>query len=894
MPAGVSTSAMKGDETMVIGRSLLVLTSCMSILLGPFPTAGQALRESGLVATGILLRQMDGTKRVLMIGAHPDDEDTSLLAALSRRYGAETAYLALTRGEGGQNLIGPELWDGLGIIRTGELEAARRLDGGRQFFTRAFDFGYSKRADEALTLWPRDELLHDVVWIIRKFRPQVVVAVFSGTPRDGHGQHQASGIMAREAFEAAGDPSRFPEQLTGGVEAWAPAKLFEVTWRRPEETTVAVPTGDYDPLLGRSELQLAMESRSFHRSQDMGAFQPMGPRDSGVRLERSRVGRSNDDGIFSGIDTTLIGATSDLQGSTAAGTRAALEAYRATLVRARTTFGGADPFAVASDLRDALGHLLRAREVAGDEAGTELRNVLDRKIDLAQRAVLAASGIVVDVRTDDDLVTPGQRVRVTAQVWNGGPTDIPQAEARLSVPDGWSVGRVSAEGLRRDGAVASQSLATWTFDVSVPEDAPRTEMYYLRKPREGSWYTWPDDPNLWGLPRDPAPVSGDFDLDLGDVDVHHARAWAYVGVNPARGEYRRPVLVVPTVSVALSSGALVWPTNRHDTRMLTASVRTEASGGVRGRVSLAAPEGWVVTPESYDLELDVAGAERSFAFQVQPQADPEQGDHAFSASVRDESGREFADGFSIIDYEHIERAALYEPARSEVSVVPVRVAKGLRVGYIMGTGDAGPEVIRQLGGDLTLLDPDRVLAGAFGDFDVLVLGVRAYEARPDVRAANAQILDFARTGGTVVVQYNQYDWARGSYAPYPVDIGRPADRVAEEDATVTILEPDAPLFTTPNRITDADFDGWVQERGLYFLSDWDSRYTPLLSMHDQGEPPKLGSMLVAPVGDGLYVYAALSFFRQWASGSPGPYRLFANLISLRAPEWRRYRAEAGH
>jgi LmbE family N-acetylglucosaminyl deacetylase len=573
---------------MVIGRCVLILTAFLSILGGPPPAAGQAPRESGLVATGLLLRQMDGVKRVLMIGAHPDDEDTSLLAALSRRYGAETAYLALTRGEGGQNLIGPELWEGLGIIRTGELEAARHLDGGRQFFTRAFDFGYSKRADEALTLWPRDELLHDVVWIIRKYRPQVVVAVFSGTPRDGHGQHQAAGIMAREAFEAAGDPSRFPEQLAEGVEAWAPAKLFELTWRRPEASTVTVPTGDYDPLLGRSELQLAMESRSFHRSQDMGTFQPMGPRDSGVRLERSRV-ESDDQGIFSGIDTTLVGAASGLRGSAADETRASLQAYRTALARARTTFGGADPFAVASDLREALGHLLLAREAAAGAAGTELREVLERKIDLAQRAVLAASGIVLDVRADDDLVRPGQRVRVTAQVWNGGPSGIPVAEARLSVPDGWSYERISMEGLRPDGALDPQSLATWTFEVTVPEDAPRTEMYYLRKPREGSWYSWPQNPDLWGLPRDPAPVSGVFEVALGDVDVHHAREWEYVGVNPARGEYRRPVLVVPTLSVALSPGALVWPTNRSGSQTLTAAVRTEAGGGARGKVSLTAP-----------------------------------------------------------------------------------------------------------------------------------------------------------------------------------------------------------------------------------------------------------------------------------------------------------------
>lgn len=259
-----------------------------------------------MVATGLLLRQMDGVKRVLMIGAHPDDEDTSLLTTMARGLGAQTAYLSLTRGDGGQNLIGPELWEGLGVIRTGELEAARRLDGGQQFFTRAFDFGYSKTAGEALTLWSGEQLLHDVVWTVRRFRPHVIVAVFSGTPADGHGHHQASGILAREAFAVAGDPERFPEQLERGVEAWTPAKLYQVVRRRPSEATSGIDTGWLDPLLGRSLYQLSMLSRSQHRSQDMGASQPPGPRRATVRFIESRVGGGPESGIFEGIDTTLV------------------------------------------------------------------------------------------------------------------------------------------------------------------------------------------------------------------------------------------------------------------------------------------------------------------------------------------------------------------------------------------------------------------------------------------------------------------------------------------------------------------------------------------------------------------------------------------------------------
>ncbi len=870
-------------------RAAVGLLLLLSVLL-PSRATGQSLDGTGVVATGLLLRRMDGVKRVLMIGAHPDDEDTSLLATLSRRFGVQTAYLSLTRGEGGQNLIGPELWDGLGIIRTGELQAARALDGGQQFFSRAFDYGFSKRADEALTFWPREELTSDVVWIIRRFRPQVVVAVFHGTPVDGHGQHQASGIVAREAFAAAGDPTRFPEQLSEGVEAWTPLKLFELARRRPDQATTTVETGAFDPLLGRSELMLSMESRSFHRSQDMGAPRPMGPRTSGVRLEKDLTGAGPGTGIFGGVDTTLVAATDGLDGAAGGPTRAHLEAYRTALEDAHERFGGADLYAVVPPLEEALGHLLMARKTAGAAAGTELKHVLDQKIELATHAFLAAAGVTLDVRAEDDLVTPGQTVRVSAIAWNGGPTVLRGAKARLAIPSGWRTELVSADGLAPDGSLAPSTLARWVFDVTLPLDADLSRLYYLRQPRDGYRYRWPkDEPDLWGLPRDPPPVHATFDFDVtsatGPVAVEHDVPWEFVGVNPARGQFHRPVLTVPPISAAVTPSALAWPLARREARTLTVAVRSEAAGGSSGTVTLSAPAGWTVTPESYDFDVDAEGAERSFAFEVRPTGSIEAGEATFHAVVASADGHRYDEGFSIIDYEHIERAALFSPAEARITVIPVRIADDLKVGYIMGTGDDGPEALRQVGADVTLLSSDQVRGGAYDPYDVVVVGVRAYETREDLKAANAQLLDWARAGGTVVVQYNQYDFARGGYTPYEVAMSRPAQRVAEEDAAVKILQPNAPVFTTPNRITQRDFDGWVQERGLYFLSEWDKAFTPLLEMHDKDEPPARGSLLVAPLGKGLYVYAALSFFRQWSSGVPGAYRLFANIVSLKASEW---------
>jgi LmbE family N-acetylglucosaminyl deacetylase len=868
----------------------------------PSLAVGQILDGTGLVATGLLLRRMDGVKRVLMIGAHPDDENTTVLAQLSRGMGVETAYLSLTRGEGGQNLLGPELWDGLGIIRTGELEAARRLDGGRQYFTRAFDYGFSKTADEAFRFWPREELVADVVWVIRTFRPQVVISVFSGTPQDGHGHHQAAGLVAREAFDAAGDPKRFPEQLAQGIEPWAPTKLYGRVWRGTAEATTTLATGAWDPLLGRSILQLAMESRSFHRSQDMGAAQPLGPQTSGMRLERTRVGAGvaggaaaapADAGIFAGVDTTLAGAAAGLPAQVRAATVRHLEAYRGALARARAEFGGGDAFAVVAPLRDALAALTAAGEAAGSHGSREWRTVLAGKTELARRVLLAAAGVTLDVRAADDQVTPGQTVQVTAYAWNGGPLALDDFRAALELPAGWTARQVRSEGLGPDGTLAPGTMATWAYEVTLPASAALSRLYHLREARDGAWYRWPDERSLWGLPRDPAPVVGSFAFSVasssGPVPAGGTVPWSFVGVNPARGEYREPVLIVPAVSAKVTPKALVWPQDRSEPQVLTVEVRGHAKEGSRGTVRLVAPGGWVVEPAEAPFEVPSEGGARSYAFTVEPADGLRPGEAVFRAEVTTDAGARFTEGFTLIDYEHVERAALFAPAESRVTVIPVRIAQGLHVGYVMGTGDDGPEAIRQLGAQVTLLGDAQVRSGDFRPYDVVVVGVRAYETRDDLRAANGQLLDWARAGGTLVVQYNQYDFPRGGYTPYPVDMARPAQRVTEEDATVKVLEPDAPVFTTPNRIGPQDFEGWVQERGLYFLSTWDAAYTPLLEMHDQGEDPTRGSLLVAPVGNGLYVYAALAFFRQWDAGVPGAYRLWANLLSLTGDSWRAFR-----
>ena len=892
----------------------LLLAAVASIAVPVAPTAAQ--QQPGLAATALYLRQLDGVKRVLMIAAHPDDEDTSLLATLARGMGAETAYLSLSRGEGGQNFIGPRLHEGLGVIRTGELVAARALDGGGQYFTRAFDFGYSKSLDEALEFWPLEEVLRDVVYVVRKFRPHVIVSVFSGTRRDGHGQHQLAGLAAREAFAAAGDPERFPELAAAGVTPWAPSKLYRSVRFSPQEATLSVPSGDFDPVLGRSHFQLAMESRSRHRSQEMGSGQAMGPRASSLRLEASVVEGVEDDGVFAGVDTTLFGQLgSPLPAGWPADTEASLRRYREALGAAGRGLSGARSEGAVAGLVEGAG-ILRGLVAAAPEG--ERKRVLERRLAQVSEAVLAAAGIVTEVRVGRDLLTPGEAVVVDVTVWNGGRGELAEVDPALLLPPGWEASRTeeSAQGSSRwrffrapsvgapaDGRIAAGQLGRWSWRVTVPPDAPPSALYYLADERDGAMYRWPNDAASWGLPFNPAPVRAGIALELDGVAMRVERDGEFIGVDRATGEYRKHVLVAPAIDVAVDPPWMVWPSGVTDAREIGVALTNTSASARSGSLRLEVPDGWSVEPATVPFALEPDGAIGSFTFAVTPMRDrfdaefviraiaseaagPPEGSAEAWDRFPDRSGMESVTQTDIIDYPHIARAMMVREAAVRVSVVPVAADTGLKVGYIMGSGDDGAAVLRQIGMQVEELGPAVVRAGDFVGYDVLVLGIRAYETRPDLVAANEAVLDFGRAGGTVIVQYNKYEFPAGGFAPYPVTIRRPHDRVTDENAAVTLLAPQSPVFTTPNALGPTDFEGWVQERGLYFLGEWDERYTPVMEMADPGEDPKRGGLLVAPVGDGLYVYTGLAFFRQFPAGVAGAYRLFANLVSLRAGNWQ--------
>ena len=797
----------------------------------------------GLVGLDRELRMLGGEKRVLMIGAHPDDEDTELLTVLVRGLGAEAAYLSLNRGEGGQNLIGPELGPALGLIRTEELLAARRLDGARQYFTRAYDFGYSKSLDETWRHWPRDTVLKDVVRIVRRFRPQVIVSVFSGTPRDGHGQHQAAGWAAREAFQAAGDATRFPELAREeGLAPWTPQKLYRSTWFDTTATTLVLDGGGLDRAAGLSYHQIAMAGRSLHRSQDMGRIQGLGPSRVRLALVEDRTGRDAGT-LFSGIDTTVAAAGSAPRSASAAGADFA----GLLALRARWTAAGASA--------DRMAHL--------------------------DRAIVAASGVVCDARSDDDRVVPGQRIAVALECWNTG-----------TEPHTISVLLRGGRAIRPDSAATTLRLEPGALvrrevTATVAPDAPLTAPYFHLSTANPALYDWSAAaPAVRGEPSDAPELTGRF---LIDGAVPSEREVTLRINDQARGEVRRPLIVVPRVALAIDPATVVWPAGSRVPRRFTVTLTHGARDTTAGTVRLELPAAWPDVP-ARPFELTREDQREALTFEVRPPAAPAAGVVRVRAVARDGAGREYGVGVVTVDYPHIRPRSYPVPAEAMVRVAPLALPSIARVGYIRGAADRVPEALAGVGVPVTLLDASALEGGDLDRFDAIVVGPRAYETEPALLEYNDRLLAYVRGGGLLLVQYQQQLFFDGGYAPYPLTVGGPSstpgappvvhDRVTEETAPVRLLAPADPAVLLPNRLGDADWQGWVQERGLYFARTWHPAYRPLLETHDPGEPPLEGGLLVAKVGRGTYVYTGLSFFRQLPAGVPGAFRLFANLLAL--------------
>jgi LmbE family N-acetylglucosaminyl deacetylase len=843
--------------------SPLLIALCMSHA----PSAAASPQPPDAARIQLGLRRLAVVGRVLYVAAHPDDENTNLLAYLQNNALVRTAYLSMTRGDGGQNLIGAEQGPELGLIRTQELLAARRLDGAEQFFTRARDFGFSKSPEETMRIWGRQEVLADVVAVIRRFRPDVIITRFSPEHGDTHGHHTASALLAVEAFRAAADPKFHAEQLVDGVAPWQARRLLwnKSSWNlKPGEDLSAfakLDVGGFNPLLGVSMGELAADSRSMHKSQGFGVARTRGPiveyfkvldeaprGGAGTARGKAAPRGKGGPGLFAGLDVTW---------SRFPGT-ARLGALTDRVARAF------NPLAPHASL-PALLELARALDTVPD---ADWRAQKKREV---AELVLACAGLFIEATAAEHDVAPGQEVDVVTSVVNRSPAEVALIAVRFPFEAAaFKVGRTVPSPTADAVGAPVETKRT----VRVPTATAATTPYWLDAPPEAGLYRVADA-RMIGAPEDEPALDVEVFLTIGKRPFSVRRAVAYKWTDPLMGERTRPVEVTPLVSVRPDAAVLMFPDAR--ARALTVHLLAGAPG-LQGVVRPTLPAGWVLSPLAAPFSLPTKGSEVTVTFGVRPLggAAPQPGALRVVAEV---AGVAYARAVVHIEHAHIPIQTWLSPA--DVRLVPLVLATGgTRIGYFPGPGDEVPASLRRVGYDVTLLDDTALGAASLARFDAVVTGVRAFNTSAALRAAHASLMSYVEAGGTLVVQYNTNNRLApltDPLGPWPFVIGR--DRVTDETAAVTFPNPKHPLLTTPNVLGPRDFEGWVQERGLYFAETWDARYQTVLAMHDPDEAALAGGVLCARLGKGTFVYTGLAFFRQLPAGVPGAYRLFANLLA---------------
>lgn len=856
------------------------LVPVVALFVAPRILLGQG---RGAAALGEAVEGLGVSARVLVIGAHPDDEDTQLITYLAKGRHIETAYLSLTRGDGGQNLIGNELGPLLGMIRTEELLAARRIDGGRQYFSRAYDFGFSKTAAETFKHWPRDSILRDMLSVIRAYRPQVIISIWSGTPRDGHGHHQVSGILSRVAFDAAADTVRFPRSTTNGMGAWTPLAFYRSARRfrgggGAVAGAVPLDVGGYDVLEGRTYAAIATESRSQHRSQGQGNMAPLEPRTDHVRLEKAVPPADSGDAttLFPGVDTSFA-RFDGLSLPPAA--RAAVDSLDLVNAEIQRHLDLAHPAGMVAPIAHYLALVQTAQAAAArctvpgipvpvcDGAMGDFAATMNEQARRAKRALLLASGVRVLATVPRDLIALGDSAPVTITVLDHGAAPIT------------FYGRNDASPGR---PVAVGGMAEQTYELTPTGDP--TMAWWLKYPLLGDMFQLRAPGDTTGGPI-PQLLEGADRVESSSVDVGLEIAGTRFTTriapivhrfrDPASGEVDRPVAFVPPVSLLLDRQVEYARANAPLDRVERVRVRADATAPQHVRVTLHLPAGLTADSAARTLTL-ATGEDAELDFHVHGTLAP--GAHTISATATS-GGTVYDEGAVVVDYPHIRTRRTYRKATLTLDAVRVNYASRMSIAYIPGVGDNVEPMLRQLGLHVTTVTPAELAQADLSGYAAVVVGPRAFDASSVLRANNTRLLDYARNGGTLVEQYGQYGMARPGILPYPITLARPADRVTEEDAAVTVLDPSSPILNTPNKITQADFANWVQERSSYMPHAFSSHYHAILSMHDTGDPPNSAGILVARVGKGTFAYVTLTFFRQLPAGNPGAARLFMNVLS---------------
>jgi LmbE family N-acetylglucosaminyl deacetylase len=875
-------------------------------------------QDQGTAGLRLMLRRLSTTARLMQTVAHPDDEDGGMLTLESRGRGASVLLMTLNRGEGGQNKIGSNLSDVLGVLRAEELLASDQYYGVQERFSRVADFGFSKSADETFAKWGgHDGALADMVRVIRTFRPDVLVARFSGTDRDGHGHHQASSILTKEAFRAAADAKRFPEQIAPGLQPWQAKKLyignvcgFGAMTCEDAKWTVKLNTGEKSADLGESYVQFAMQGLRHQLSQGAANWNvDPGDRFTFYKLVDSiEPAKLDKDGhekdFFDGIDTSLPGLAARLgtEESKVPQLRQELTEIARKVADASEKTKGNDPWAATTPLMGVVAALERVYAEVGKSAlsagaRSDLLTRLEEKREQAETALNEAlnvilSAIVVtrvgsegkvakEVPKEADALTtvsPGQEFLVAVDFSNGSRERLFIEGLKLEVPEGWGT---TSDKTKRV-AIKPGDNEHVVFRLRVPKDAAYTRPYWHRDDPETESLNHIDDERYATLPFPPAVLRARVEYSVaganGTLGKNGIGATVVTRfVDDAGKELARPLAVVPAFSVALEPGTQVISTHNGSNSTVTVGVTSNLSREERGVLRLELPSGWRSDPANFAVEFTRRGEKQDFQFKVFP-ADLQEGKAKIRA-VLEADGEKFSEGYTLVTREDLGSFYYYQPAVQRVSIVDVQAPHDLKIGYIMGAGDDIPTVLKQVGMDVTLIPPEKLASEELSGYGTIVLGIRAYDTQKDVAANNKKLLDYVAAGGTLVVQYNTGvgDFNSGHFTPYSTELSRA--RVSVEEAPVEILAPEDGVFHYPNTITARDFDGWVQERGLYFVDKWDEHFKPLLSCHDPGEDAQKGGLLRAQYGKGTYIYTGYAFFRQLPAGVPGAVRLYVNLLS---------------
>jgi len=789
------------------------------------------------------LEKLNFLGSALYIAAHPDDENTRLISFLANDKKARTGYLSLTRGDGGQNLIGLELRELLGVIRTQELIEARKVDGGEQFFSRANDFGYSKMPDETLEIWEKPKVLHDMVWVIRMFRPDVIVTRFDHrSPGTTHGHHTSSAMLTQEAWNLAAD-SKYEIKQLEHVKTWQPKRLlFNVSWwffggrenfeKADKSKYINLNTGVYFPLLGKSNQEIAALSRSKHRSQGFGSTGQRGDDMEYLELIKGEDLKDKQN-LFEGIDTSW----NRVKGGKAVG-------------------DAVDAIIRNYDFKNPSASIPALIAVYKQIEKLEDSHWVNIKTEEIKEIIAACSGLYLEAVADVQSATRGSMLKVKWEAIN-----------RCTVP----MELVSVAGSTTPVALDNNVDQSGESEVRIPEKSAYTSPYWLAEKGTSGMYRV-DDLQKIGIPDIIREQKMEFRVKIGNEIIPFTREIVYKYNDPVMGEVYQPLDIIPAVATKVLNKVQLFTNNKKQ----TVSIQVKAGiDNCKGNLRFELPEGWKVTPSALPFELARKGSETILTFEVTPPAQPSE---ATGRSIATINGKEYDREQTIINYPHIAPQQVLMPSTARLTKVDLKI-RGEKIAYIMGAGDNIPESLKQMGYQVTLLAPDAISAESLKDFDAVVLGIRAYNVVDALVFKQQLLFDYVKNGGNMIVQYNTTgDLGIKDLAPYPLRVSR--DRVTEENAKVTFLEPAHPVLNYPNKLTDRDFKGWVQEQGLYYPDQWAPEFTAILSSHDKGEEPKKGGLLVAKYGKGYYIYTGLSFFRELPEGVSGAYRLMANMIGI--------------